>query len=275
MASIRNALQRIIDEPFIASTGAAAFVHSTWSLAVLFSGNPPTLNGDVGFFFDWLLFWLPAAFIAFAIDVGQIVTSAQIRSGKRNAAKMLTFSVLAVATYYLQWLYIVHHMPALDLGDGIRSDWQAGITAIRDFAVFAIPALLPIATVLYTISHEHAENAGFFKRITSKMQRKSSREKPLKRASKRQDALHGRENATTQRTNPPNNNGAMTGEVLNALHENVDETWTASCPYCDRAFTKPTEAQAKFALTAHLRTHERKPVAMQANGHSAEGGTQS
>lgn len=260
---VKNALKRISDEPFIASTGAAAFVHSTWSLTVLFSGRPPVLTGDPGIFVQWLLFVLPAAFIAFAIDVGQIVTSAQIRSGKRNIAKIVTFGVLALATYYLQWQYIVHHIPALELGDGIRSDWAASITTMRDAAVWVIPALLPIATTLYTISHEHAGSIAARRRAASTMQRKSSRKKGRAALP---SASSGNSSALSARANAPNNSGVLTGEVLDALHENADATWTATCPHCTRAFTKPTERQARLALTAHLKTHERDTTAMQSNG---------
>lgn len=148
----RNATKMMRSEPFITSTGIAAFVHSTWALAVMFSGQPPPIT-DFVTLLQWALLVLPAALIAFSVDVGQIVTSSQLRNGQRNRAKYATFFLLAAATFYLQWLYMIHHVPALELGAGVRGDWAAGIATIRDASVWIVPALLPLATLLYTFSH--------------------------------------------------------------------------------------------------------------------------
>lgn len=141
-------LKHIITQPFIAATGAAALVHSTWALGTLFAGEQPTGWHLVG----WLL---PALLIAFALDVGQIATSAEIRAHGLTPARGITFAVFAAATYYLQWLYIAHHMPALALADGVRESWSGAATLLRDAAVWIIPALLPLSTLLYTFSGKH------------------------------------------------------------------------------------------------------------------------
>src|SRR5690606_34049346 len=99
-------------QPFIFATGLAALMHSTWSLGTLFAGVSPEVAPTLEYA-GWIA---PAVLIAFALDVGQIVTSAELRAGERTLAKYATFGIFAAATYYLQWLYIVHHMPALDLG---------------------------------------------------------------------------------------------------------------------------------------------------------------
>ena len=140
-----NILKHIITQPFIAATGAAALVHSTWALGTLFAGEQPE---------GWhLLGWLlPALLIAFALDVGQIATSAEIRRHGLTPARGVTFAVFAAATYYLQWLYIAHHMPALALAPGVRESWSGSATLLRDAAVWIIPALLPLSTLLYTFS---------------------------------------------------------------------------------------------------------------------------
>lgn len=138
-------LMHIITQPFIAATGAAALVHSTWALGTLFAGEQPEGWHLIG----WLL---PALLIAFALDVGQIATSAEIRSHGLTVARGITFAVFAAATYYLQWLYIAHHMPALPLAAGVRESWSGAATLLRDAAVWIIPALLPLSTLLYTFS---------------------------------------------------------------------------------------------------------------------------
>jgi hypothetical protein len=142
-------LKHVIGQPFIFATGLAALIHSTWSLGTFFSGPQPT---DPIQLFMWIT---PALLIAFSLDVGQIVTSAEIRAGHRSRAKYLTFGVFAAATYFLQFAYISAHMPAVNLAAGIRSDWLGVVTFIRDSGVFILPGLLPLSTLLYTFSQEH------------------------------------------------------------------------------------------------------------------------
>lgn len=146
--------RHIIEQPFVFATGLAALAHSTWSLATLFSGKEPEQ-----FTIAWLAWLAPALLIAFSLDVGQIVTSAEIRAGQRSRAKYATFAVFAVATYYLQWLYIAHHMPQLQLAPGVRETWADLASVIRDAAVWFIPALLPLSTLLYTFSHNESHVA--------------------------------------------------------------------------------------------------------------------
>lgn len=141
-------IQHIVHQPFVFSTGLAALVHSTWSLGTLFAGKEPYPQ----FTPTWFAWVIPAFLIAFAMDVGQVVTSAEIRAGNRTKTKYLTFAVFAAATYYLQWLYISHHMPSLALADGVRAEWSGSIAWIRDAAIWIIPALLPLSTLLYTFS---------------------------------------------------------------------------------------------------------------------------
>jgi hypothetical protein len=145
---MKNWQKHVIQQPFVFATGLAALVHSTWSLGTLFSGEQP----PAGFTTEYLGWLIPAFLIAFALDVGQIVTSAEIRAGKRGFTKYATFAVFALATYYLQWLYIAHHMPALELAPGVRETWAGSAQLIRDAAIWFIPALLPLSTLLYTFS---------------------------------------------------------------------------------------------------------------------------
>jgi len=147
-----NIFKHIFEQPFVTATGAAALVHSTWALGTLFSGEQPT---DHWALVGWLI---PALLIAFALDVGQIVTSAEIRSRGLTWQRTVTFITFAAATYYLQWLYVSYHMPALELAAGVRGEWRGLAALVRDAALWLIPALLPLSTLLYTLSSNQREN---------------------------------------------------------------------------------------------------------------------
>ena len=147
-----NILRHIASQPFVFTTGLAALAHSTWALATLFAGEEP-----VQFTVAWFAWLIPALLIAFALDVGQIVTSAEIRAGQKRMVKYVTFAVFALATYFLQWLYMVHHVPLLELSEGVRSEWAFAVTLLRDCSIWVIPALLPLSTLLYTFSTEHTQ----------------------------------------------------------------------------------------------------------------------
>lgn len=157
-------IKHLIQQPFVAATGVAALVHSTWSLGTFFSGVQPDSTFHL---IGWLV---PALLIAFSLDVGQIVTSAEIRAHGLTPARAITFLVFALATYYLQWLYIAHHMPNMPLSTGISTHMQGAALALRDMALWIIPALMPASTLLYTFSsdarphtheekHKHTEDA--------------------------------------------------------------------------------------------------------------------
>ena len=146
---MRSSLRHILSQPFVVATGFAALVHSTWSLATLFNGAEPSFG------LPWLLWVAPALLIALSIDVGQVVTASEIRSGQRSRIKLATFGVFAVFTYGLQWYHLAHHIPMLDLAQGVRSEWRGFASLISDAMVFLVPALLPLSTLLYTFSSEH------------------------------------------------------------------------------------------------------------------------
>lgn len=133
---------------FITFTGIAALVHSTWSLGTLFSGEAPN-NGD---WFAYLLWVLPAFFVAFAMDVGQISTSAEIRHHGLNWQRAVTFFVFALTTYYLQFLYIAHHMPLKEIAEGVSENHRWAVITARDASIWILPLFLPLSTLLYTLS---------------------------------------------------------------------------------------------------------------------------
>lgn len=145
-------IKHIFKQPFIFATGLAALIHSTWSIGTLFTGQEPALWS--GAWFAWMI---PAFLIAFSLDIGQIVTSAEIRNGKRTFSKYVTFFTFAIATYFLQWLYIMHHMPEIALSEGVRDQWSGTAMLIRDLSLWIAPLLLPLLTFLYTLSSDDIE----------------------------------------------------------------------------------------------------------------------
>jgi hypothetical protein len=148
-------LKHAKEQPFILATSLASFVHSTWSLAVLMSGHPPTLEGDAGSVLRGAFWLLPAMAIAFSLDIGQLQTSHDLRHNRKTFAKLLTFAVFSLATYFLQFLYVQAHMPVLALSEGVRAEWVGTVSLIRDASLWVIPGLLPLSTLLYTFSSDN------------------------------------------------------------------------------------------------------------------------
>lgn len=144
-------LRHLLKSPFVAATGAAAFVHSTWTIATIFGGLPPIEPFNL---FTWLAWAMPAMLIAFALDIGQINTSIEIAEGQRTKRKYLAFALFALFTYFLQWFHLIHHIPALPLSQGVVD--SVPVQILKAAAVWIMPALLPASTLLYTLSHSPA-----------------------------------------------------------------------------------------------------------------------
>lgn len=253
----RNILDRIglgfighaFRQPFIFATGLAALMHSTWSLGTLFAGQAPQAAWSLQFI-GWIA---PAVLIAFALDVGQIVTSAELRAGERTLAKYATFGVFAIATYYLQWLYIVHHMPALDLGLGVSADAHATVTLMRDAAIWIIPALLPLSTLLYTFSYASTHSPIAPPASVQQSEPVHPVMQPVQQVERYASA---------------NNNGQRTGAVVTALQDaEAVGPVHVECPHCTWEGDYGSKRSARFALTAHLSKHPDKQTTVHVNGH--------
>lgn len=239
-------MTHIVQQPFVFATGLAALVHSTWSLGTLFSGKQPEF-GTVEFW-GWLI---PAFLIAFALDVGQIVTSSEIRAGKRGIAKYATFTVFAVATYYLQWLYIAHHMPDLDLAAGVRADWKDAIRTGRDVAIFIIPALLPLSTLLYTFSSGEVAHQPSIPAIEVQPLEVVA---PLVQAPMHQTIL------VEEMERPALQQGNYEAELTETKPEELVRSlptgkFLATCPDCGWAKSYEVEAVGKNGLKTHRNLH--------------------
>jgi len=157
-----NKLSHIISNHiFIFATSLAMLVHSTWTFGTLFSGTQPIVYPNQPSTIVAYLFWVtPALLVALAIDVGQIQTSVKLSKAnhwKQRIPLGITFITLAMAGYYLQWYHLAHHIPALEFGAGLTEDVKASLGGLKDIAIFVIPALLPLSTILYTMSSSHDE----------------------------------------------------------------------------------------------------------------------
>jgi hypothetical protein len=260
-------------QPFVSATAFAALVHSTWSLGTLFAGQAPgmqwmLLRTDPGAFalnmWDVAYWFFPAFAIAFALDVGQVVTAHDIQRGERNWRKYATFFVFALATYYLQFVYIAHHFPALALGDGVA--YPNVVDAVRNAGLWIIPALLPLSTMLYTFSHQDATHArtpdvrtqnprNALRIAEPRTQEEDTQEvRALPDAVLERSVMSIRSARATPRAGA--SGGPATGALEDAMHANADGTYTAQCPHCTRAFTKPTRKAARMSLTAHMSKHK-------------------
>lgn len=247
----------IVEQPFVFATGLAALVHSTWSLGTLFSGKQPEAGLSIEFA-GWII---PAFLIAFAMDVGQIVTSAEIRAGNRSKAKYATFAVFAISTFYLQWLYMAHHMPALELAGGVRDQWSGFATFVRDAAVWIIPAFLPLSTLMYTFSSDHAQpspvqTASEIAVMPSTM--------PVQVDTPVMEALP----ASVQENEP----------LQSLKHtEEIPTEHYAECPSCGMKKQYPTAESARRGLSTHLARYcpalhvEKSPVLTSTNGNGHGG----
>jgi hypothetical protein len=216
----------MLENPFVTGAGVSALVHSTWSLGTLFSGEQPAFIYDNVWSYFANVYWLlPALLIAFAMDIGQIETSRKIRHEGLTWQRGLTFFVFALATYYLQFLYIAHHMPALQIQAGVSDFHRIAVTELRNASIWILPALLPLATLLYTLSDDKHAKKGQEHRI-------------------KQDVGTQEHEIAIVSVNPD-----MADWIVDpdSLHE-------ISCPDCDwSGNTYKTERSAQLALQAHRR----------------------
>jgi hypothetical protein len=145
---MKSILKHSLSQPFILATAIAAFLHSTWTVSTLFGGLQP----EAALSWQFLGWLLPGVLLAFSLDIGLLSTANKLARGENVRGLRITFFTLAGSMYFLQWAYIVHHIPALALSNGVRAEWQPFVTLLRDMAVWVIPALLPVSVTLYTFS---------------------------------------------------------------------------------------------------------------------------
>jgi len=150
----RTVAPALMRELFIFAIGVAAFLHSMWSYSAFLGGQQPDplLGGlHIVHYIGWLL---PGCLLAFATDVGMIVTSMELRNGDRTKGKYAAFALLGVVTYILQWLYSLHHIEAVPLGAGVPEHMRDFAEGVSTFiTVWLLPGALPLTAIAYTFSH--------------------------------------------------------------------------------------------------------------------------
>ena len=218
---------------FVISTGLAALTHSTWTLSTMFGGMEP-----VQFSQSWWWWILPGFAIAFAFDVGQIAISIDLRRGERSRSKYIAFAVLAIAIYYLQWLYMASHVPLIPFGQGMSQGAIPAASLLRDFAVWIIPGLLPLATTLYTFSYEKP------KRQPATLPRSQNSQGVTSSAKPSANIPIAESNSTR----------ALPLQHFAALPEPAtDAFWIAECPACGWRKPCTSERGQINSLNAHRR----------------------
>lgn len=250
---------------FISATAFAALVHSTWALGTMFSGMQPEITASIGSdaFVPQLLRSLawhaPAFAIAFSLDVGQVVTSADLRRGEKTRAKYATFFIFAVATFYLQMVYMVAHVPHVALGNGVASWMQSFVQSSVDHAILIIPFLLPASTLLYTFSYGDASQEPTHKSDTQALHYHQDTHMHVHQDV--QPAIADVSVApptpkalpTSVRTSP---RGNANGEADAMVHAHDDGTYSVHCDLCGYDKTGyATKGSALGSAAGHIGRH--------------------
>lgn len=258
-------IKHLKEQPFVVATALSALIHSTWALGVLFAGHPPAFEVTFWYVLE-LAYWLiPALLIAIALDVGQVATANSIRR-KPTLAKYVTFGVFALATYYLQWSYMLYHMPDLTPSTGISDAQRWLIEPLRNMALWIIPSLLPLSTTLYTLSSDadaHSEAA-----LTTPINTNTPSHATVMVSAEPKTELVA--------VNPVIEKEAIPAISIEELVVVPAQSHVAVCPHCgwEGSGNYATEQIARKAVGAHLRHcpslyPERFPQPS-LNGHSQE-----
>ena len=264
MIAVKNAISHAFSNFFVTSTGIASFVHSAWVLARIMGGEAPQTDDTLAF----MIYWAPSLLIAASLDIGQISVSVDIRNGQRTKAKYFTFACFSISAYFLNWLYIAHHMPALSLASGVRAEWLPIVTIIRDSALWLLPLALPLSTLLFTISttsdthstasNEHHANA----RATMPLQAPPS---PVAAPTSPLALPYSPSNAIEQNH-----------DIRDVVIEQSDDTegHIVHCPQCEWQGVYQSQSSAQRAIRAHSLVHAKQPLsvnAMSVNGAKSNG----
>lgn len=151
-----NIWRHFKEQPFIVLVAFAALPHTVWTIGTYTAGIQPEAFGDWSNLVRAVAWLLPPLAFGIAFDIGQVVTAGEIRNGNRSQWLVRTFYALSVFSYISQLLYAMHHYPKLDIGNGAAPLVTSIGSFISQCAVFVLPALLPAATVLYTMAYHQA-----------------------------------------------------------------------------------------------------------------------
>jgi hypothetical protein len=144
---MKKVITHLIKSPFVLFTSIAALIHSSWALSAIFGGREPDMS------WAWVGWVIPGFLLAASIDVGLLSTALAVERGDRSKARLVTFVVLAVSMFLLQFFYAETHYPDIALSAGVRQEWVSVFTLVRDAMIVIGPLLLPTAITLHTFAN--------------------------------------------------------------------------------------------------------------------------
>lgn len=148
-----NIWRHFKEQPFIVLVAFAALPHTVWTIGTYTAGLQPDAFGEWSNLIRAVAWLLPPLMFGIAFDIGQVVTAGEIRNGNQSQWLIRTFYALAVFSYISQLLYAMHHYPKMGIGEGAAPIVTTVGSIISQIAVFVLPALLPVAQVLYTMAY--------------------------------------------------------------------------------------------------------------------------
>jgi len=161
-------MNTIFYELLYLAVAIATFEHTAWAAGTLFLGQPATSYFSLS---DPI--WLRGALVAISIDVGMLVVSHNIVNYVKQARQKdtkkgviglsVTFTLIAVGSFFAQLIFAYYHTPTLTVGTGVSAYWQAALQPLIEASPFILALMLPLIAVFYTISRvfviqtEHTE----------------------------------------------------------------------------------------------------------------------
>lgn len=129
----------------------ATFQHTMWAAGFVFSGLPPQTFTDYWDHLASFHWWFNGALIAIAVDLGMFFT-ARMLGKKWNWILFFAFIAAALASYYTQVFYSVHHTTSYEFGSGVSDYWVTALLPLIDARVVIVPAILPGFAIIYTFA---------------------------------------------------------------------------------------------------------------------------
>lgn len=131
----------------------ATFQHTMWAGATVFEGPMPEAFHSA----EWWRWHFNGALLAIAIDIGMLVTARQLREsyGKPLSWKLTmvsAFITAAIASFYTQILFSVHHTNTMTIGSGVSDYWNGYLDPIIQARVILVPLMLPLFAVIFTLA---------------------------------------------------------------------------------------------------------------------------
>lgn len=251
---------------FSIAVSAYAIFHTVGAIGMFLGGSGLDFTSP-GRALDTLYIYGTALFFAVSLDVGQVSTSFKIRRFHRNGIRpygsYITFAVLGLAMAYLQWFYLVHTMPELQIGSGVRSNWINDATWLRDAVLYIFPTLLPVTLLLYTFSGDEESAAP----VPSQTNQTATPPAILNSIASELPQIADLDAHLLESPQIADLGIDLLDSVKFPGVTVKEGAVLAQCGFCDWQDEYDTERQATNALNAHLRHCAKKHEPFSANGH--------